>query len=566
MNHASVDVPRSNVRARWHHPWAERWWENGWVWVAIAIASTIPLWWPSIPPLVDLPGHLGRYRIQLELAHSQSLQRYFSFHWALIGNLGVDLLIIPLAPLLGLEGAVKLIVMTVPALTVAGIYWVNREVHGRIPPTALFAVPFVYNFPFNFGFTNFSLSMALALIALGGWLRLSSREHPWLRGAAFVPVSCLIWLVHAFGWAFLILTVWSAQLVRKHDSGSGYVKAAVRAGFDCLILCLPFVLMIVWRFDAPSSGTGGFFALAAKTYSFAAILRDRWVLWDSYSAAVGVVLVGSAIFDKRMGFSRKLGIPAAVLLVVYFLMPWSIFGSAYADMRLAPYMMILGICAVRFRDSDAVPGERLLASLGIAFMALRLAGNTLSFGMAESEMRRQTQALAYIPQGARVFNLIGDTCGKEWRMPRHAHLASLVIERKRGFSNDQWRLPGTQLLEIHYPMAGVFQTDPSEVAYSRECLKRTLKSMLKERAIWRRRGKIDNSPLPIGLSADQALLKFPRWAFDYVWVLKAPDFDMKARPGLVPIWRSEDSVLYRIDRWWASPNRNAPAQTPPQSP
>jgi hypothetical protein len=535
-------TPRAELRLD-----SVEWWESGWFWTVLAIACTVPLWWPTIPPLVDLPGHLGRYRIQLDLSTSESLQRYFSFRWALIGNLGIDLLIIPLAPILGLEGAVKMIVITIPALTVAGIYWVTREVHEKTPPAAIFAIPFVYNFPFNFGFANFALSMGLALIALGGWLRLSASENWRMRAIVFIPVSCLLWLVHAFGWAFFLLTAWSAELVRRHDSGSSLIRSALRAGVDCLILCVPFLFMIVWRSGAPAGGTGGFFGFASKIFSMAAVLRDRWLFWDAFSAAVAVVLIGAAIFDKRLSFSRRLALPAAVLTLVFFLMPTTIFGSAYADMRLAPFMLILAVCAVRFRNPQDKSGARALAALGTAFVVVRLVGNTISFGIADREIRTYAEALNYIPNGARVLSLIGNTCGADWEMPRHSHLGSLVIERKRGFANDQWQLPGTQLLEIHYPLAGAFASDPSEHAFSRECLARTLTSMKREREVERQRGKINNTPLPTGRTADRALVEFPRWAFDYVWVLKAPDFDMKERSGLTPIWRSKDSVLYRID-------------------
>jgi hypothetical protein len=47
--------------------------------------------------------------------------------------------------------------------------------------------------------------------------------------------------------------------------------------------------------------------------------------------------------------------------------------------------------------------------------------------------------------------------------------------------------------------------------------------------------------------AETALALFPRAAFDYVWMIDPPEFDMGPRPGLQPIWRSERSVLYRID-------------------
>jgi len=130
-----------------------------------------------------------RYRIELDLAHSPSLQRFYGYEWAPIGNLGVDLLIIPLAKLFGLEPAAKLIVLAIPALTAIGMLWVAREVHGRIPPTALMALPFIYSFPFLFGFLNFSLSVALAFLSFGLWLHLARTGRTTLRGWLFALIA-----------------------------------------------------------------------------------------------------------------------------------------------------------------------------------------------------------------------------------------------------------------------------------------------------------------------------------------------------------------------------------------
>ena len=93
----------------------------------------VPLLWPDIPPLVDLPGHMGRYRVQLDLHTYPWLTDWYDFHWQLIGNLGIDILVQIFAPMFGLELTVKLIVMAIPALIVVGLLWIAREVHGRIP-------------------------------------------------------------------------------------------------------------------------------------------------------------------------------------------------------------------------------------------------------------------------------------------------------------------------------------------------------------------------------------------------------------------------------------------------
>ena len=148
------------------------WWQTRRFVMAMALLAMVPLLWPNIPPLVDLPGHMGRYRVQLDLHTYRWLTDWYDFHWQLIGNLGIDILVQIFAPLLGLELTVKLIVLSIPPLIVVGLLWIAREVHGRIPATALFALPLAYCFPLQFGFVNFMLSMALALPMFALWLRM----------------------------------------------------------------------------------------------------------------------------------------------------------------------------------------------------------------------------------------------------------------------------------------------------------------------------------------------------------------------------------------------------------
>src|SRR5881275_2123960 len=203
------------------------WWESRLCLAFVVVATMVPLLYPPIPPLVDLLGHMGRYRVELDLGHSQFLQRYYDYHWAAIGNLGVDLLIIPLGKLLGLEPAVKLIVLAIPPLTAAGMLWVAREVHGRIPPTAFFALPFIYGYPFLFGFVNFTLSVALAFLAFGLWLRLGRLERTALRSWLFVPISLVVFFAHTYGWGLLGLMCFSADAVRLHDQRRSWWRAGI---------------------------------------------------------------------------------------------------------------------------------------------------------------------------------------------------------------------------------------------------------------------------------------------------------------------------------------------------
>jgi hypothetical protein len=70
------------------------WWTSPYLWVVLALTSTLPFFFADIPPLTDLPNHIARYYIFLNIDHSPFLQNYYHVQWHLIGNLGIDLLFV----------------------------------------------------------------------------------------------------------------------------------------------------------------------------------------------------------------------------------------------------------------------------------------------------------------------------------------------------------------------------------------------------------------------------------------------------------------------------------------
>jgi hypothetical protein len=507
-----------------------QWWEKRWTVAALMLLSMVPLLWPDIPPLLDLPGHMGRYRVQLDLATSPDLQQYFGFHWQVIGNLGVDLLVQLLAPLIGLEPAVKLIVCAIPALTVGGMLWVAREVHGRIPPTALFAVPFAYNFPFLFGFVNFALSMALAFLAFALWLRLARLGHLRLRAILFVPISIVLWVAHAFGWGTLGVLAFSAELVRQHDRGHNIFVAGMRAGFQCLSLVPPVALMLLWRSEAAGITTD-WFNWEGKGEWLRMALRDRWALFDLLSLGLVTALIGWTLVSKRLTFSRNLAASALFLAIVFVLLPRIVFGSAYADMRLAPYLFMIALVAIRFPERSGLAFARMLAIAGIAFTLVRTGATSVSMWLYDRAYDRELAALAHVPHGARMVSFVGRPCIENWAMTRLLHLSGMAIVRNHAFSNDQWTMAGAQLLHVRYKPGWPFVRDATQIVTERRC----------PHEYWR--------------SIDMALERVPREAFDYIWLIDPPPYEPKLSEGLRPIWRSGTSVLYRVES-------NAKSETP----
>ncbi len=485
--------------------------------------SIIPLLTPAFAPITDLLGHIGRYRVQLDLAHDPVLQRYYDFDWSLIGNLGVDLLVQVFGPLIGLEPAVKLIVIAIVALTTAGFLLLSRLAHGRIGAAALFALPLAYGFPFQFGFVNYCLSMALAFNAFALWIWLGSAGRLRLRLALFVPISFVIWLAHISGWGAFGIFAFAGDYVRLRDAGKPYHAAFTGSIMQCLPLALPVLMMALFVELGTQGGTGDWFQWQTKYQFFAMALSEQWQPFDIISVTVLLFIIALAAILSDFKYNRQLGLAALLLFIAYLIMPRILIGSAYADMRLAPYVLAMALLAIDTRGITRGRLGRLIIAGGLVFFLVRTASTTYNFRNYDALLQREFVAIDHIPDGARVASFITYRCGT-WSLDRRAHLPSIALARRHIFTNDQFLLSGAQLIQVHYTGGFPFDRDPTQLIKSEKC---------------------DRPDL---LTFAQSMAKLPRVGFDFVWVIGRPDDQQVDYTGLTPVWRDGASILYRIDR------------------
>ena len=495
-----------------------RWWESRWFLAAAMLLAALPLLWPAVPPLTDLPGHIGRYRVMLG-DEAALLAGYYSFEWRLVGNLGVDLLVAALAPLIGLEPAVKLIVLAIPVLTTGALLWLSRELTGRVSPWTLFALPLAYSYPFQFGFVNYCLAMALALGGWALWLRLGRLQQVGLRAAIFVPFGLVVWTCHAMGWAMLGLFVFAGEWAAR-ARGRSVVRAAVDAGIASLPLAPPVLAMLVWRGGGAPAETGRFFDLVAKLKGLGSVLRDRWIWLDLPALVVIVLAVYAGIRGQAGRFAPEAAAAAGLTALAFLLLPFTLLGSAYADLRLLPFAFAVALAGLAPKEGAPI---RAIALAGLAFFLLRTLGTTASFALYDADWRRELAALDHVPRGARVFALVGESCDQPWAHRRRTHLPAFATARRGAFANDQWRMEGAPLLRVSLPL-GYFAHDPSQISVAQAC-------------------PHDPNLLP----RDRALAAFPRSAFTHVWLIDAPAASPALR-GLTPVWKQDGSALYAIDR------------------
>jgi hypothetical protein len=497
---------------------AQPWWSSRSFAFAMMLIAAVPLLLPAIPPLVDLPGHMGRYAVQLAPA-SSPLHHYFHFEWAVIGNLGIDLLVVPLSKIFGLELAVKLIVLAIPPLTVAGLLLVAREAHGSVPPQAALALPLAYGYPFQFGFVNFTLSMAFAILGFALWLRLGRTGHLRLRAVLFMIYGVLLWFVHSFGWGVLGLLAFASELVRRHSRGKPWLRSAWEAGIATTPLMPPILLMLAWRSGQVSGMTGNWFNWKVKLYYVFAILRNNGDMFD-FLSGIALLFIG-IVGTLGVGTHRNplLLLAALILIVTFILLPRIILGSAYADMRLAPYMVALLLLAWRPKTNNQRV-QSAIALIAVAFFLVRMGVQTGSYARLDRGFKAQLEALWHVPRGARIFALSDLTCIGRPYLSRLDHVEALAIVRREAFVNGQWDMAGAQLLRINYSEAQGFEEDPTQIIRPGRCRQ------------------------PGSYTYPAVLTQFPRQAFDYLWLINfVPSRRPQNDPGLIPVWQGSRGAL-----------------------
>lgn len=498
---------------------ATPWWSARPVLALALVLVAAPFAWPDIPALTDNLGHMGRYRIAIDLATSEHLRQFYTFEWMLIPNLGADLLVVPLAWLMGIEAATKLLVLATASLTLLGFLWVAREAHGHIPPTWLFAAPLILGYPFQYGFANFTLAMALAFPALGLWMQLARTGHPRLRAALFVPIALAIWLAHAVAWGMFGLLAFAAEFARQVARDRRPAAAATAAALHCLPLAAPLLPTLIWRGSGGTSYTGDWFNIAWKIVSLAGALRDEWHLLDQLSVLVLLAIIVLCLASRRLAAHRSLAIGAALLFAAFLLLPRVMFSSARTDIRLVPYALAAALLAIRVAPAASPRFTALFALAGLAFFTTRIAGHTASQVRHDAIYRTELAALDHLPRGARLASFVGANCDEAGALPRLDHLPAMAIVRREAFSNEQWVVSGAQSVRVLPPFEAY--VDPSQFVTAQRC-----------RRDWR----------PIA----EALEALPRAHFDHVWLIRPPPHDPALVAGWTPLWRHGTSVLYAL--------------------
>ena len=433
--------------------------------MALALLAVLPFLVASQPMMSDYPAHLARFHIMLDGGQSPFLARYYTFKWQWSGNLGVDLLIAPLAHVIGLEPAGRLIAAIIAPLTGLGILTVTSALRRPVGPGALLAMAAIWSPAMVLGFLNFTLSLALALFALALWIGLEAKR--W-RAALFVPIGLIVWLCHQSGWGVLGVMVFGYEWHRSRSW---------RAFLAPWPLFAPIIPTLLLAQDAAGSLNFGKSLLSYKLGIWGRALRDHHQLLDVGTVALLAAVILMAALRRKI--DGRLGWAALMLAVLAVIMPRHLGGGDYADYRLTAVALMLGCMAVDWQR----PPRWILWLAAVPFL-LRIGVTATAWHRESRQLDAMLQTLDQMPQGtvlaqAVLYELSG------WKYGAFEHAAGYAVVRRDALVNIHFAVKGVHMLEVRGPeqKASVLAfTDPSQRIFHRRAAKVDLAAFAPARA------------------------------------------------------------------------------------
>jgi hypothetical protein len=471
--------------------------------VLAALLAALPVLLIPIPGFVDVPAHLARHHILAMAPSGGPLGRYFNVHWYWMANLGADIPSSILARWLGGELATRLVTAAIAPLTIAGLILLSRAAQGRVTASAALALPFVFSQPWMWGFLNYGLGLALALL-VAAWVYAKPRER-WTDAIALGAAGLIVWTAHMAAWVVLLLIVAGGELAQLRQVRD--VWAALRRNWPLL---LPVVPLVLWRTQSSDAGfTFEYFDYVhSKAAVFAEALRGTWKAVDLglLAAAFAMSLV-ALLCAGRPRFEPRLLISGLLLTAGALAAPITLLNSWGTDVRTAPVALMLLVLSIRpARDSGR---ERLIYLAGAALFVAKLGSVALFWAERSPTLERRLALLEAVPRGGKLGYLyVLQTCDYPWQLVPDEKLASYAVARRDAFVNTLFMVDNARLVTMHDPhMQQRWSGGSQDVA--RRCPQ----------------GTIDPKPLRDGLAALRAD------SFDAIWVSGVDGRALPAVPG-----------------------------------
>jgi hypothetical protein len=300
--------------------------------IALLIAvSILPTLFVSIPAMEDYLNHLSRMYI-LVTADTSNANPYYQVSWALYPYLAMDAIVPLLANFTNVEIAGKIFVLASQILIISGAFALELSIKGRHEISMFVALLTLPSMPFSLGLVNFEFGTGLALLGIASWITLSRLKKYQARVVTHIFFSSVIFLSHFFALGIYGLTIGIFELRRIIESRLGGWRV-LSIGFT---LACPVVLMLLLMIftGATIGGSNNEWRLGWKPIWILLFLNGYSVSLAAGSACALAILLFYGALKRDLLLSSDGRWIAFGLLLGFIAMPFQLFGSRMADMRM----------------------------------------------------------------------------------------------------------------------------------------------------------------------------------------------------------------------------------------
>lgn len=409
-----------------------------------ALALLLPLLVTPVLPLIDYYNHIARYFVLSHVDGDPALAANYVKAWALLPNLGLDVLATPLLAVVPPLLAAKLILGAILLIEFTGVLFLASALNRRPGAlTSLLLLGLLYSFIVNWGFSNFLLGLGLVFWTLGLWVRLRSRP---LLATLVCSVAALgIFFCHGFAFALYGMLLGAMELGRllERRSLTDPVLVVKTGALLAIQAVLPALLFLQTSTSRVSGGaTAGGIEKHLKNgslsgrlasefwYRLETIMRvaeSPYPVLDILTFCLLVGLVAWALWRGHMRLHIWL-VPAVLLFgLLCVVTPPSLFGVGYVSDRIPlvlALVVVAGLSITRPRSREARLILAVVALVGVVRIGAMMTGWTGYTG----QFARFQAVTAVVPRGALLADVpIYGTKRRDNYLPRCSMYRPLLL-------------------------------------------------------------------------------------------------------------------------------------------
>jgi hypothetical protein len=368
----------------------------------LCLVLLAPLTLADVPPLLDYPNHLARAVVLASAGSDAILSRMYSPHWAIIPDLGLDLVLPPLLHVMPVHLAGRIVVGVSLLLPVLGTVAYSRATFRTRSAWPLASGLVAYNATFLLGFLNFVASIGIALLLGAAWIAWRDRYPKRTLASAGVGVIALFFC-HLMGLLFFFLLIAGHELDRSVTDHGNRRSLGKRIGAILVIAATPLTLYCLSPLE-PLSDAVEWTSAVNKSRELVLPFANYILPLDIFAACVVGTFLLACIATGCCRITRANGATLALALMGFLAAPWAIKGTYFVDAR---FVVLLGflIFAATLPVGLTRPISIAVACVFSSLFAVRMGVVGYAWHDHQRDLNELRAVIASVQPGDRVITV-----------------------------------------------------------------------------------------------------------------------------------------------------------------